>query len=158
MRCCGGSLRQASAMTTALSPESKRSIQMICRTAIQKAGCSRIMLPSAPIPREPPCRPNNGRATIPCREKRQRQDGIYAFSKAGEEAQTPILGKDNSGLADRFLQRQEAADALCLNVQSAESGVPAHLRGKNDDSRSCRAQSVNCLDCRNPHSLSPPSP
>ena len=60
---------------------------MICRTAIQKAGWSRIMLPSAPIPREPPCRPNNGQGNYPCPEKRQRQDGIYAFSKAREDPQ-----------------------------------------------------------------------
>jgi hypothetical protein len=37
LRCSGGSLRQARAMTTALSPPSRMSIRMICSTAIQKA-------------------------------------------------------------------------------------------------------------------------
>ena len=38
-RCCGGSERQASAMTTALSPDRRMLIQMIWPTAIQNAGC-----------------------------------------------------------------------------------------------------------------------
>ena len=38
-RCCGGSERQASAMTTALSPERRMLIQMIWPTASQNAGC-----------------------------------------------------------------------------------------------------------------------
>ena len=38
-RCLGGSERQASAITTALSPESRMLIQMIWPTAIQNAGC-----------------------------------------------------------------------------------------------------------------------
>src|SRR5262245_27865404 len=130
MRCFGGSLRQASAMTTALSPESRRSIQMICRTAIQKAGWSRIMLPSAPFPANRLAVPITCRATIPCREKRQRQDGIYAFSKAREDPQDQYWAREISVFPDRFLQRQEPADGLCLIVQPAESGVPARLRGK----------------------------
>jgi hypothetical protein len=36
-RCSGGSPREASAITTALSPESTRSIPMICSSAIQNA-------------------------------------------------------------------------------------------------------------------------
>ena len=39
-RCFGGSERQASAMTTALSPESRMLIQMICPTATQNGHCS----------------------------------------------------------------------------------------------------------------------
>ena len=101
---------------------------MICRTAIQKAGWSRIMLPSAPIPREPPCRPNNGQGNYPLPRKtaKTRRD-ICLFKSEGRPAR-PILGKDNSVFPDRFLQRQEPADGLCLIVQSAESGVPARLR------------------------------
>ena len=38
-RCFGGSERQASAITTALSPESRMLIQMIWPTATQKAHC-----------------------------------------------------------------------------------------------------------------------
>ena len=38
-RCFGGSERQASAITTALSPDSRMLIQMIWPTAIQNAGC-----------------------------------------------------------------------------------------------------------------------
>lgn len=38
VRCAGGSLRQASAITTALSPPSRMSIMMIWPTAIQKSG------------------------------------------------------------------------------------------------------------------------
>ena len=38
-RCFGGSERQASAMTTALSPDSRMLIQMICPTATQNATC-----------------------------------------------------------------------------------------------------------------------
>ena len=38
-RCRGGSERQASAITTALSPESRMLIQMIWPTATQKAHC-----------------------------------------------------------------------------------------------------------------------
>jgi len=44
IRWLGGSFRQASAMTTALSPESRMSIQMICTTASQKPGSSMVML------------------------------------------------------------------------------------------------------------------
>ena len=39
-RCFGGSERQASAMTTALSPDSRMLIQMICPTATQNDHCS----------------------------------------------------------------------------------------------------------------------
>ena len=35
LRCFSGSERQASAMTTALSPDSSRSIQMICSSETQ---------------------------------------------------------------------------------------------------------------------------
>jgi hypothetical protein len=31
---------------------------------------------------------------------------------------------------DRFLQRQAAGEGLCLLVQPAESGAPAHFRGE----------------------------
>ena len=39
VRWFGGSLRQASAMTTALSPPSRMSIMMIWPTAIQNSAC-----------------------------------------------------------------------------------------------------------------------
>ncbi len=41
-RCFGGSDRQASAMTTALSPDSRMLIQMIWPTATQKAGVHHV--------------------------------------------------------------------------------------------------------------------
>ena len=53
-RCLGGSERQASAITTALSPDRRMLIQMIWPTAIQNAGCMNVHLrdtpPDAPYP------------------------------------------------------------------------------------------------------------
>jgi hypothetical protein len=49
MRWWGGSLRHASAITTALSPDSSTSIQMICKTASQKPGSSTTMKLLAPL-------------------------------------------------------------------------------------------------------------
>ncbi len=44
VRCLGGSLRQASAITTALSPPSRMSIMMIWPTAIQNSGVESISI------------------------------------------------------------------------------------------------------------------
>ena len=51
LRCLGGSERQASAMTTALSPDSSRSIQTICRIASNVAADISMRGPS----NSPPC-------------------------------------------------------------------------------------------------------
>src|SRR6476619_2086657 len=86
MRWLGGSLRQASAMTTALSPESRMSIQMICTTASQKPGSSMVIAAALP-PRafDRTLIPANSCLTF-CRQKRHGQDTYRSFGPGLKEA------------------------------------------------------------------------
>src|SRR5215471_3752925 len=77
----GGSARTASAITTALSPDSRILIPMICRAANQKVGriISLISTSTRPFPSEFPYPPQNGdndaRVTAQSAYKALEEDG-----------------------------------------------------------------------------------